>query len=174
VSAALLTGVVKMSLHRRFEEDPDPAVAMRDVNRDLLPCCPVGEFVTVCVGIWNPSEKSWRYCSAGHPGGVVISDGVARTLPPTGPLLGVMDEAEWTSDEVRLAPGDRLFLYTDGVSEAGAPENEIGETGVEDLLKSGPDGDIRAQVRKIMAEVLHRCTPTFCDDATVVAVEVKK
>jgi len=55
---------------------------------------------------------------------IVNKDGTQRTLKRTGPVLGVIPDAEHLIAEVRLDPGDLLFAYTDGLTE---PENPAGE-----------------------------------------------
>ena len=57
ITAALLTGVVKMSLHRRLAEQDDPAAAICLVNEDLLRCVSDGQFVTACVSVWEPGSR---------------------------------------------------------------------------------------------------------------------
>lgn len=171
ITAALLTGVVKMSLHRRLTEQDDPAAAMTFVNDDLLDCVSNGQFVTACVGVWSPEDRTWTYCGAGHPGGLLSSGERISHLPPTGPLLGVMANAEWSSGTMQLQPGDRLFLYTDGVIEAGAPGNMLGQAGLEALVSRSCDESLAGQAALIMAEASARSLGHPKDDATILAVE---
>ncbi|MHC4192580.1 MAG: PP2C family protein-serine/threonine phosphatase [Planctomycetota bacterium] len=172
ISAALLTGVVKMSLHRRLAEEHNLSRAMELVNSDLLSCVPEGRFVTVCVGVWNSSEGSWTYCAAGHPGGVLVSMGKARPLESTASLLGVLPDADWPTNTVSLSPGDRLFLYSDGVVEAGAAGGESEDFGLERVLLKGMDLGLTEQVATVTAEVARRAAGKNRDDATILAFEV--
>jgi HAMP domain-containing protein len=172
ISAALLTGVVKMSLHRRLVEFDDPADAIRATNDDLLQCLTTGSFVTACVGIYNPADRTWTYCAAGHPGGVLVRKGAARVLSATGALLGVIREGEWTSSVVRLEEGDRVLLFTDGITDAGRPEQTAGLDGIFDALRGASGDPLEAVMRRIADRALLRCGDTVCDDMTMVGFEV--
>ncbi len=171
ISAALLTGVVKMSLHRRLAEQADPGKAISLVNGDLLACISGGEFVTACVGIWRPKDSTWTYCGAGHPGGLLAAGEEVQYLPPTGPLLGVLPEAEWLSETIQLHPTNRIFLYSDGATEAGMPSNKLGQAGLERITRRSSDKSLADQVAFIMNEVSIRSSGEPEDDVTVIAIE---
>ncbi len=172
ISAALLTGVVKMTLHRRLAECDDPSQALAKVHEDLTACLLEGRFVTACVGIWEGQDRSWTYTAAGHPGGLVLSEGQVRSLETSGPALGLPARAAWARGLVRLRPGDRLFLYTDGAADAGAPHNRLGELGLGEILRATQDVAMNEQVRRLMAEIAHRGEGAPTDDVTILAMEV--
>jgi len=172
ISAALLTGVVKMSLHRRLAEREDLPEAMELVNADLNACISGGQFVTTCVGVWNPRERTWTYCAAGHPGGMAVIAQQVRSLPATGVLLGVLAEGRWSSKLIKLSDGDQLFLYTDGIVEAGAPHDKLDESGLERILASCGNATAAERVARVTAEVDKRTAGRARDDATIVALEV--
>jgi sigma-B regulation protein RsbU (phosphoserine phosphatase) len=168
ISAALLTGVVKMSIHRHLAENIDLSKAMKSVNSDLLSCMPLGHFVTACVSIWNNKEMSWDYCAAGHPGGVLLKKNLTETLKPTAPLLGVLPESDWPSEKLVLSSGNRIFLYTDGVVEAEISKSGPNILSFEQVILNSSDLDLGEQVSNIMAQT----TQETQDDATIVAFKV--
>jgi len=174
ITAALLTGVVKMSLHRRLAERSDPADAISLVNEDLLRCISDGQFVTACVGVWKAEDQAWTYCGAGHPGGLLSCRDQILHLPPTGPLLGVMADAQWLCKTIQLHEGDRLFLYTDGVIEAGIPDNKLAQDGLEAIVRQSPETSLEEQLALIMDEVSARSCGHPQDDATALAVEARQ
>lgn len=55
-------------------------------------------------------------------------------IPSTGPILGVLPNAKWSSAKYQLAPGDALVLYSDGVTEAEVDGRELGVRGLRELL----------------------------------------
>lgn len=171
ISAALLTGVVKMSLHRRLAEEDDLAQAIAHVNSDLLACVSEGQFVTACVGIWNSRDRTWTYCAAGHPGGMLLTAAGLRQLSPTGPLLGVLPEAQWSAESVPLEARSRLFLYTDGVIEAGRPDETFGNEGLARMLKRSAHSPAAEQIALVMDDVARRNADSSPDDATIVVLE---
>jgi len=165
--------VVKMSLHRRLAERDDPASAISLANEDLLRCISDGQFVTACIGVWDPAGQTWTYCGAGHSGGLLSSHDQVRHLPSTGPLLGVVADAQWSSEMIQLHKNDRLFLYTDGVIEAGTPDNMLTQDGLEAIVRRSPGKDLEKQLAMIMDEVSARSSGHPQDDATVLAVEAR-
>jgi serine phosphatase RsbU (regulator of sigma subunit) len=172
ISAALLTGVVKMSLHRRLAEKDDLSEAMRLVNDDLLACVPEGHFVTACAGLWNQEDQSWTYCAAGHPGGLLLTQNHTKSLEATAPLLGVFAGTDWPTNAVKLSPGDRVFLYTDGVVEAGLAEGKVEPYDLEKVLNNYIDLSLSEQVATIMAGTTRCISGRIKDDATIVAFEI--
>jgi serine phosphatase RsbU (regulator of sigma subunit) len=172
ISAALLTGVVKMSLHWRLTQQKALVKAVCLINRDILDCVGDEEFVTACVGIWDPAKRTWTYCAAGHPGGLWLTDGDVRVLPNSGPLLGVLSETQWSTETIQLQPGDRMFLYTDGIVEAGGPEDILGLDGLEQILQGSRDISVADQIGLVMSEVAKRNPAKLGDDVTLVGFEV--
>ncbi len=72
--------------------------------------------------------------NAGHPPALVVrADGRQERIAATGIPLGILSQVDYGSELIRLAPGDRILLYTDGVTEAESPEGE--ELGVETLAE---------------------------------------
>ncbi|MHC4637388.1 MAG: PP2C family protein-serine/threonine phosphatase [Planctomycetota bacterium] len=172
ISAALLTGVVKMSLHRRLAENDDLAEAMKLVNKDLLTCTPEGKFVTACVGVWDQCEQTWTYCAAGHPGGLLLSQNNVQSLESTAPLLGVFLETDWPSDKIRLSAGDRIFLYTDGVADAGVTKGQKEPYNLDRILLNCNQLSLTEQVANIISKTIQDSSDEIKDDATIVAFEV--
>ena len=84
-------------------------------------------FVTVFYGILNIHTGVITYSNAGHNPPIVLKrDGTVTLVPLTGDLiLGAVGEAQYHEKELKLMPGDNLFLYTDGVTEAMNSKNEL-------------------------------------------------
>ncbi len=172
IGAALLTGVVKMSLHWRLMEEQGLVKAIGLVNQDIINCVCDEEFVTACVGIWDPKEHTWTFCAAGHPGGLVLVGTDVRELATTGPLLGVLSDAQWSSKTIKLHPSDRIFLYTDGIVDAGAPDDTLGLVGLEQILQQSCAASLADQVGLVMSDVTDRNAGKLGDDTTLVGFEV--
>jgi serine phosphatase RsbU (regulator of sigma subunit) len=83
-------------------------------------------FATLFFGVYNPLTNSLIYINAGHePLFIVSSQGVKQKLKPTGPAVGMMPNTKFKIKQVQIDPGDILIGYTDGVTEARAPNGEF-------------------------------------------------
>jgi phosphoserine phosphatase RsbU/P len=82
-------------------------------------------FATLFFGILDPQNGQLIYVNAGHNPPIVFNAaGVKTTLRPTGPAVGLIDHAVYTTCQTQLAPGDTLLAYTDGITEARNPEQK--------------------------------------------------
>lgn len=111
-----------------------------------------------------------RACVAGHPPPLKVHrDGVSK-VGGCGALLGAWHDPRLEQETFDLAPGERLVLYTDGVTEAGAPENELGEEGLVELLTQIPDGGSSTTVAAIEQAVVSRTAAPPRDDIAVLVL----
>lgn len=171
ISAALLTGVVKIALCHHVAQCSSLSEAIRRVNSDIVACTSDYHFVTACVGIWSPQERNWTYCAAGHPGGVLIHKGKASELPSTAPLLGVLPDGSWPLESVRIAPQDRIVLYTDGVIEAQVNGQPFGIEGLQATLEQTCNQSPCEQARAVVLRIGPPDVQPVADDATIVVFE---
>jgi serine phosphatase RsbU (regulator of sigma subunit) len=171
ISAAMLTGVLKVSLHWRLTECGDLSEAMRKINQDLLACTSDEHFATACVGIWESGPGRWTYCAAGHPGGVLLRGGTPVELPSTGFLLGAVPEGEWSVESITLSPGDRVFLYTDGIIEAEVQGEPFGSEALVSLLGRTARQNLHEQTRTVLEAVMPASGDRLWDDMTILAFQ---
>ena len=83
-------------------------------------------FVTCWLGILNLFNGELHYCNAGHNQPLLINNGMVRFLnDKPGVVLGALTDSEYVERKVKLEKGDRLFLYTDGVTEAQNKDKEL-------------------------------------------------
>lgn len=124
IDAALFMVETRAYLRSAAQDHTDAGELLSMLNRLLIDDIPVDRFVTLFLGVLDPSAGTLRFASAGHtPGYVLRSSGAVKgTLRATGPPLGLLKGAHYdTSDAVRLGPGDTVVLLTDGVTEALSP-----------------------------------------------------
>ncbi|HEV2292910.1 MAG TPA: SpoIIE family protein phosphatase [Tepidisphaeraceae bacterium] len=101
-----------------------PAEVADLLNR-LFPFDPATEqFATMLYGVVDVAAGEFRYVSAGHPGPLhVPADGPPLILETPGYPIGLADEA-YEEHVIRLTPGDRLYLYSDGLPDATSPDGQ--------------------------------------------------
>ncbi len=136
VPSALFMAMSKVLIKAHAADGALPSRVMERANEVLSEDNPECMFVTVFLGVLNLSSGVLRYCNAGHnPPLLRRADGaVAELAGRHGPILGVMPGQVYEGDEVLLAPGDQLLVYTDGVTEAMNPEEALyGEERLETL-----------------------------------------
>ncbi|HOW96973.1 MAG TPA: cache domain-containing protein [Kiritimatiellia bacterium] len=106
--------------HIAIKESVEPDAIFKMVNRDLLQGNDLCMFLTAWMGILDTRTGELVYTNAGHlPPFVMPVIGGCRLLDlPPGPPLGVIEEADYQARRVRLAVGDGLVVFTDGVTEA--------------------------------------------------------
>ena len=139
IPAALFTMMTRTLLKGAARNFPSPARCLSEVNELLAEDNETCMFVTLFYGVLDLRDGSFRYCNGGHnPPRLVRSDSRIEVLPSTENLvLGVAPGHEYHNAEVRLAPGDALFLYTDGITEAqNSSEEEFGEERLDEKLAS--------------------------------------
>jgi sigma-B regulation protein RsbU (phosphoserine phosphatase) len=131
-----------------------------------------GMFATLFFGVLDPTTGWLAYINGGHePLFIVNSSGIKDQLNATGPVVGIMSDMKYKIRQIQLAPGDILIGYTDGVTEAMSPrENLFGKKRFKALLKnSAPTAsELIEQIKRDLFEHIDNA-PQF-DDITMLAV----
>ena len=125
VPAALIASMIKTAMHSIDGCAHQPAEVLRRLSAVLFGDLR-GQFVSVAYLWIDTAAHTATYSAAGHPPLLLWRAGEHRLvrIESNGLLLGVVPEVEFPQQSLRLAAGDRILLYTDGVTE---PENEAGE-----------------------------------------------
>ncbi|MFD5515642.1 PP2C family protein-serine/threonine phosphatase [Streptomyces sp. NPDC127066] len=142
-AAAAVTSLARYTLRAAAVYDPDPAAVLANLNTVLNHEYNGDDprFCTVVFGLLTPDGDVGGFqvtlASGGHPPALLMrSDGHAHCLPtPGGQLVGVLPDAHIATTSIRLDPGDTLFLYTDGLTEAHSAGAADGRYGDEALLE---------------------------------------
>ncbi len=152
-----------------------PRILCRELNRVVGDVTTSGKFVSFFAAVVDAERRSLTYANAGHnPPLIVSADGSARTLATGGAVLGVFDDWQYEQEEVQLAPGDRIVLFTDGIVEAWSEAR--GEFGSDLLTAVARDHRVHSAAgmhRGIMDAVLDHCDGNFQDDATLVVIGIE-
>lgn len=121
ISSSLVSMFVASVLKEAMQSLWTPERVFREVNRRLMGLRPENELVQYyCTGIYvtlDLENGKLEYANAGHPPGFLYADGqsVPERLNSTSAPLGMFETLEVVSRSLTLSPGDRLFLYTDGI-----------------------------------------------------------
>lgn len=97
----------------------DPARVLKTANQHILQNARANLFVTVFFGVLNPIDGMFCYANAGHnPPYIFSRENGIKTLSNTGMPLGIDEENDWGQNEIVISPGEKLLMYTDGVTDA--------------------------------------------------------
>jgi sigma-B regulation protein RsbU (phosphoserine phosphatase) len=125
IPAALLMSNLQAAVRAFASDVAEPRGLCHQVNRILCGNIAEGRFISFFYAMLDAATATLTYTNAGHylPMLVRASGGVER-LGVGGPVLGVIADAEYEQAQVTIAPGDRLVLFTDGLTEARNGEDE--------------------------------------------------
>ena len=151
IPAALFMAVSR-TVMRNAASGADMGARMIDANRLLSAENAACMFVTMFHGVLDLTTGLLRYCNAGHnPPYLLRAAGGRETLKATGIPFGIDSDRPYRIAEISLVPGDALFLFSDGITEAFSPAGEIfGEARLERAL----DGARGRGAAEMVAEVI--------------------
>jgi serine phosphatase RsbU (regulator of sigma subunit) len=172
INAAVVMAMIQEELEHRITSCAvtrcDPAVTMLRLHAFLRPSLPRNRFATAVIGQLH-DDGTLVIANAGHcPPLIVRADGRIEQVGSTGPVVGILRTAQWSSIEIRLEPGDTLLLYSDGLVEAqSSTGEEFGIDGIERTLHGGTASDI---AEGILGAVDRHTGGVREDDLTLVVV----
>jgi len=172
--AALLMSNLQAVVKALAAENTSPKELVEKVNRVMWRNTMEDKFITLFYGLLDLDRKTLQYANAGHNAPVLTrEDAVQVRLEQGGLIVGAFLESVYDQGEIDLRPGDRLVMFTDGLSEAVDGNGE--EFGEKRLAETSLCN------RQLSAEALHRClldrVTDFCggefeDDATILVIAV--
>ena len=179
VTAALYMMTAKTLLKDAFLAVRDPAEAFAKVNDELCKNNSANMFLTAWGGVLDLESGIVTYANAGHNSPVKVQSGggggckVDFVTEKSGPVLAFLDGAKYKSRTLQLQPGEALFLYTDGVTEALDGKGELfGEARLLDAIGavSKPGAKMLCNVARMAVAAFSEGVPQ-ADDITVLAVQ---
>jgi serine phosphatase RsbU (regulator of sigma subunit) len=153
----------------------DPALVFNHVNRFLCDHTEVGRYATVFFGLLD-NDGHLEFINAGHPSPFLIRRGRAEEAFTEGSYpVGLVPEAQYTAACLKLEPGDTLVLFTDGVTEAMDPDDQLfGVPRLRQLLTGQLECPLD-QLQKCILEAVENFTrgARQADDLTVLIVRYR-
>jgi phosphoserine phosphatase RsbU/P len=133
--AALLSAMMQGMFAAQAATNDAPSQTITRVNLALYRRGIESRFVTLMYGVLDP-KGTMVYCNAGHNPPLVIGAAGVRRLERGGPIVGLFESASYEEETIRLAPGDWLVVFSDGISEAmSAIGEEYGEARIIDAVQ---------------------------------------
>ncbi len=156
VPAALFMSVTKTSINKVLDRTDQAQEVIGQVNRELSLNNDSNMFVTLALGVLDLKTGRLLITNAGHnPPYIKKKDGELICLEKTqGPLVGTFEGMEYGQQSLQMSPGDLLFFYTDGVTEAQNLREEFyGDERLEVLLQSGEFADAKEMTSAVFRSV---------------------
>lgn len=175
--AAVLMAITHSIAHLVCDPPAPPARLLTAINERMCSLYTLdgGQFVTAAYAIYNPRSHRLTYGSAGHPptrlrradGAIESLDG-ARSLP-----LGILRDEPYHECTVELHRGDTVLFYTDGITEARAPDGQMFDVQRLDDALSGMEGTAEEMIQQLLATLSQfSADRPFTDDRTLLAARV--
>jgi serine phosphatase RsbU (regulator of sigma subunit) len=173
--AALFMALTRTLIRAVIYNTPSPAEALQRVNALIIPDNRESMFVTAVYGVLSIENGEFTFANAGHNPPVWMR-AVGKTfefLHRTGPALGIIDDLPMGQRTITLGHDDLLFLYTDGLTEAFSPEDEMfGEERLQQALKLAGTSSVRQVLDALEASVNKFMDPLpAADDLTMLALK---
>ncbi len=171
VSAALLMANVQAAVRAFASESASPSQVCGKVNTLLHENIATGKFVTFLYGILDGEMHTFQYSNAGHLYPILISEGSIRMLDQGGVVLGVFPAWTYEDSMIEMKTGDRLLLFTDGITEAlDANAREFEEAGIATFALANRTLSAKDLNSRLLAQVTAYCGAQFQDDATLLVI----
>ncbi|HEX7379302.1 MAG TPA: SpoIIE family protein phosphatase [Pirellulales bacterium] len=152
-----------------------PAEVAGELNRRFPMESQNEHYFTMIYGVLDTLTHELRYVVAGHPPIVQVSaGGECRCLDGDGFAVGMIDDVDYEEQTIALQPGDRLFLYSDGVPEAMNAEcDEFTGARMREILQKAHAKSLLDSIHVLLAEVSDWCQPNGpLDDVSILGLEI--
>ncbi|MBP1622330.1 MAG: srrA 2 [Acidobacteria bacterium] len=134
-----------------------------------------GLYFTLCYGILDLATNRFTFVCAGHPGPVLLrSDGAAKSITNPAMPIGMFADAKYEETAVDLLPGDRLYLYSDGLTEETSPSGEeFGVTRLQAAIVQRQRLSLDENLDTLISDLTAwHGNDSFSDDITIAALEI--
>jgi serine phosphatase RsbU (regulator of sigma subunit)/anti-sigma regulatory factor (Ser/Thr protein kinase) len=157
-SAAAVTGLARYTLRAAAVREPRPSRVLRLLNDAILRQRAPNEFCSVAFARLEtngPGSARATLSNGGHPLPLVLrAAGAVEPIGSYGTLLGVVEDPQLSDATVELHPGDALVLYTDGLTDAHAPERIVTQAELESVLAASAGRPAPEIAREVARAVL--------------------
>jgi sigma-B regulation protein RsbU (phosphoserine phosphatase) len=172
---ALPAAALKVLLRQNSSMLYEPLENLKLVNRHLRPVLQPDQYATLIYARLNKTRMRLTLVNAGHPSAIIFKPGRgAEVIPQSGDGLGLFDNLSVDAQEIAVAKGDRVFLFSDGLLEKdaqGSVSRRIGLANLINLINENSSARLETTVKTIQ-ERLFPDPQKMDDDAVLLGFEV--
>jgi len=173
--AALYMALSRSLIRAEAQRTGSPVEVLANVNRLLLDLGEPDMFVSVFYGVL--AGRTFTYGRAGHDRPLLLRGGAAHELGGSGTILGLLEDAaaNLTEERLELEPGDRLILFTDGLTDIADPRGELfGPARFQGVLLMHAALPVDVLCQQVFADLnAYRGAAEQYDDMTLLAVALE-
>jgi sigma-B regulation protein RsbU (phosphoserine phosphatase) len=179
IASAIFMAITKTLIGSKIKPNTSPGEILTKVNRDLINRNKLNMFVTIFLGILNIDTGEIAYSNAGHPPPIILREHQPANflIDKAQPVIGVMQKIKYTTNTTKLSPGDLLFAYSDGVTEAKNAKNQLfADKQLLDFINNnGTLKPIKSLTNLLLIQLAHfmKYEPQS-DDITMLAIRYKE
>lgn len=174
ISTSYLTSSVKGLLKQNCSPIYQPLESIKMINDVLVEILPTGKYLTACYARLNRKTKQIRIICAGHPPVCYVpAEGEPRVLSMDGDVIGIFNNVLFGQEKLNVNPGDRFYMYTDGLIES-TDEKIVWSEGADKMLNACIQAsDIPIlEAPQAITSILCPDTSRLEDDIVLLAIEV--
>ena len=172
--AALLMANFQAALKSLASRNLSPSEVATRLNDLLYANIPLHKFITAFYAVVNIPNRTLAFSNAGHnPPLLARNNAECVRLDAGGSVLGAFPNTPFAQEEIQLQPGDRLLLFTDGLTEASDDTGEqFGEQRLIDLLHEHRDRSADELKELLLSSAAQFCGNDFRDDAALMVIAI--
>ena len=165
---------VRHTHHNGVHSFAEPSEVAERLNQHFSSHPEITQFFTMIYGVLDTTSQHFRYVTAGHPPPIHVNAAGARIAEGSGMPIGMMPGTTYSESILKLAPGDRLYLYSDGITEAKNGKRDLfGDERFMGLLTGASRAPLSDGLDRTVREVESWCRPDAPDDdITLLACEL--
>jgi sigma-B regulation protein RsbU (phosphoserine phosphatase) len=176
LNAAVIMAMIQEELEHRITSCAvtacDPSATMLRLHTFLKSVLPSNKFATAIIGFLH-DDGTLAVVNAGHcPLLILRLDGTIEEVGSSGPVVGLLSDAEWQSVSTSIKRGERIVLFSDGLLEARSVSgDEFGISNVRSVLEAAGGSDVRGMTSALLTAVERHSPGLREDDLTIVALQ---
>lgn len=177
MSASMVMAIIMGFFFEWGKRSPSPSIVLGKLNRRLLRLW--GDettwFATLFYAVFDEEQGVLTFASGGHQDAVLLrASGEIEMLSAEGIPIGIFEDSVWAEKQCRLQEGDRVLLFTDGVTEARCADGRLfSSERVLEVIRSEPVTSSAELLNRLELAVMEHTNGILTDDVAMLVMEVK-